>query len=327
MNTKFSKYAASSKENYAITTADLGRLLRRIFPDVQKVRRTSTDDDNSCGKRIHLYDGISFVDSPTKLTWSDIMKYSPPSWFLCQANESFVEWINVSTDVCNSERVIKEFRIERDLSFKLRVKSIDVNIGQYVRNIVPYKHCFDNLFSFLFNTPLCKGFVVDVDKKTTSRDGTVVGITEKWSTSADQAQLPCIRHRAVDCSVFLTSHQQMCGNCSKIKVNSFYKTLQSQSTEKKSAPQKRETYMTSEEIKDKLQLEKKRRISSERRVQRLRETLETMYTFDNNDCQDFEKMFSNIDVQKLSPDLKLFWQAQKKALETKDSRGNRWHPK
>ena len=85
--------------------------------------------------------------------------------------------------------------------------------------------------------------------------------------------------------------------------------------------------MTSEEIKDKLQLEKKKRISSERRVQRLRETLETMYTFDNNDCQDFEKMFSNIDVQKLSPDLKLFWQAQKKALETKDSRGNRWHPK
>ena len=43
--------------------------------------------------------------------------------------------------------------------------------------------------------------------------------------------------------------------------------------------------MTSEEIKDKLQLEKKRRISSERRV-RLRETLETMYTFDDNDCQD-----------------------------------------
>ena len=40
-----------------------------------------------------------------------------------------------------------------------------------------------------------------------------------------------------------------------------------------------------------------------------------------------DKMFSNIDVQKLSPDLKLFWQAQKKVLETKDSRGNRWHPK
>ena len=101
------------------------------------------------------------------------MKYLP--WFLCQENESFVEWNNVSTDVCNSEWVIKELRIERDLSFKLCVKSIDVNIGQYVRNIVPYKHYFDNLFSFLFNTLLPKGFVVDVDK-TTSRDGTVVRI-------------------------------------------------------------------------------------------------------------------------------------------------------
>ena len=43
--------------------------------------------------------------------------------------------------------------------------------------------------------------------------------------------------------------------------------------------------------------------------------------------EDFEKMFPNIDMQNLSPDLKLFWQAQKKALETKDSIGNRWHPK
>ena len=155
------------------------------------------------------------------------MKCLPPSWFLCQASESFVEWINVSTDVCHSEQVIKELRIERDLSFKLSVKSIDVNIRQYARNIVPYKHYFDNLFSFLFNTPLCKGFVVDVYKKTTNRDGKVVGITEKWSsTSVLQAQLPSIRHRAVGCSVFLTSHQQMCGNCSKIRVNSFYKALQ-----------------------------------------------------------------------------------------------------
>ena len=180
----------------------------------------------------------------------------------------------------------------------------------------------------MINAPLCKGFIVDVDKKTTNRNGTVIGTTEKWSSSsADEAQLPCIRHRAVNCSVLLTSHQQMCGNCFKIKCNSFYKTLQNQPTNKKSAPQKRETYMTSEEIKEKLQSEKKRRISSERREQRLKETLEMMYTFDDDDSKDFEKMFCNIDEQKLSPDLKLFWQAQKKALETKDSRGYRWHPR
>ena len=90
-----------------------------------------------------------------------------------------MEWVNVTNDVCNTERVMKELKIDRELSFKLRVKSEEVNIGQDVRNAVPYKHYFDNLFSFLLNAPLCKGFKVDVDKKTTNRDGTVVGITEE----------------------------------------------------------------------------------------------------------------------------------------------------
>lgn len=292
----FSKYASSSKENYTISTADLRRLVRRIFPGVQKVRINS-DDENSYGKRIHVYEGISFVNSPTKMTWSNIMHYLSPSWVLCQANESFVEWVNVTNDVCNTERIMKELKIGRDLSFKLSVKSEEVNIGQYVRDAVPYKHYFDNLFSFLLNAPLCKGFKVDVDKKTTNRDGTVVGITEKWSSSsADQAQLPCFRHKAVNCSVLLSLHQLTCGNCSKIKSNSFYKTFQ-----------KRETYMTTEEMKEKLQLEKKRRLSGKKREQRLKESLEMMYNFDIEDSEDFEKMFSNIDEKKLSPDLKLFW--------------------
>ena len=36
MNTMFSQYASSSKENYTISTADLGRLVRQIFPGLQK---------------------------------------------------------------------------------------------------------------------------------------------------------------------------------------------------------------------------------------------------------------------------------------------------
>ncbi|CAB3993134.1 Hypothetical predicted protein [Paramuricea clavata] len=80
-------------------------------------------------------------------------------------------------------------------------------------------------------------------------------------------------------------------------------------------------------MKEKLQLEKKRRLSGKKREQQLKESLKMMYNFDIEDSEDFEKMFSNIDEKKLSPDLKLFWQVQKKVLETKDSRGNQWHPK
>ena len=70
------------------------------------------------------------MSSPIKLNWCDIMKYSSPLRILCQSNESFVEWVNVTNDVCNTGRIIKELRIERDLSCKLRVNSKQLNIGQ-----------------------------------------------------------------------------------------------------------------------------------------------------------------------------------------------------
>ncbi|CAB4019725.1 Hypothetical predicted protein [Paramuricea clavata] len=121
------------------------------------------------------------------MTWSNIMQYLLPSFFAKPMNHLWSGLINVTNDVCNTEQVMKEIKIDRDLLFKLCVKYEEVNIGQYLRNAVPYKHYFDNLFSFLLNAPLCKGFKIDVDKKTTNRDGTVVGITEKWSFScADQ---------------------------------------------------------------------------------------------------------------------------------------------
>ena len=63
MDTKLSQYAG---KNHTITTGYLGRLVRRIFPAIQKVRKNSTDENN-CAKRIHLYEGISFVSSPIKL--------------------------------------------------------------------------------------------------------------------------------------------------------------------------------------------------------------------------------------------------------------------
>lgn len=37
-----------------------------------------------------------------------------------------------------------------------------------------------------------------------------------------------------------------------------------------------------------------------------------MHTFAEDDSNDFKKLFSYIDEKELSPDLKVFWEAQKK---------------
>lgn len=85
--------------------------------------------------------------------------------------------------------------------------------------------------------------------------------------------------------------------------------------------------MTVGELREKLNQEKKRRINCERREQRKQEIIDNMKTFTEEDSDDFRQMFANIDEEKLKPDLKMFWDAQKKAMEMKDLRGNRWHPK
>lgn len=76
--------------------------------------------------------------------------------------------------------------------------------------------------------------------------------------------------------------------------------------------------MNSEEKHEKLQLEKKRRLNSERREQRLKATLEeNMYTFDDDDHDDFQQLFSNVDGQKLSPDLNFCGKLKRRFLKTK----------
>ncbi len=128
----------------------------------------------------------------------------------------------------------------------------------------------------------------------------------------------------------LSVHEKMCPNCSAIKHNSYYKTLTLENPaikEKTVAPQKRETYMSNEELQGKLKQEKRKRINCERREQYKQDIIDNMYTFSEEDSNDFEKMFGCIEDKELNPDMKQFWEAQKKAIEMKDGRGNRWHPK
>ena len=108
---------SKGRNNPSSISADLGRILRRVFPKVEKQRKTIS------GERSHIYKGLYKVTTPNKLTWDGIMKYSPTRWIQSQVNEEFMEWWSITGDTCNGERVMKELRIFQDLSFQVRLNS------------------------------------------------------------------------------------------------------------------------------------------------------------------------------------------------------------
>ena len=51
-----------------------------------------------------------------------------------------------------------------------------------------------------------------------------------------------------------------------------------------------------------------------------------MLMFDDEDSDDFTKIFEKVGVDKVPENFKLMWKEQAKALSVKGSSGNRWHP-
>lgn len=78
--------------------------------------------------------------------------------------------------------------------------------------------------------------------------------------------------------------------------------------------------MTHDEIREKLLQEKKRRKKVDRRRLSCEELLSEMKTMDEEHSTDFRTIFDGISVKDLDEDMVLFWEAQRQALQTKESR-------
>jgi hypothetical protein len=322
------------KENFCpIKEHEIGRIVKRVFPTLRK-SKISVKTMDGVTKRESVYQGIRVAELTPKLSWDDVKVYSPKSflntnqskWIQSKASDECVEWINVSCEYSNGERLVRSLVVFSNLSYKFFIGPNEVKLEVGDSTIVPCNHYLDGLFTYLLNIPICYGFAVEVDKKTTDQSGNVVGVTNRWSNGEHTS----LCHRAVNCAYILSVHEKMCPNCSAIKHNSYYKTLTLENPaikEKTVAPQKRETYMSNEELQGKLKQEKRKRVNCERREQYKQDIIDNMYTFSEEDSNDFEKMFGCIEDKELNPDMKQFWEAQKKAIEMKDGRGNRWHPK
>ena len=164
---------------------------------------------------------------------------------------------------------------------------------------------------------MCKGF--SVVAKLTCRD--------EWHSHDDSTV--ALYLRSTQCHVLLQEYtccsSELCELCSKVKRNC---SATSVVEGEKPAAEKRVSYMSEEELREKLSQEQNRRKNAERRLDYLRKKVEEeIKTFQGEDHKDFLHIFHSVEKESLSEDMKVFFEAQEKALLQTSSKGYRWHPK
>lgn len=229
--------------------------------------------------------------------------------------------------MCNGHRVVTEVKIYRDWKFAVIVNNRDVSKNTLgIVKLESSKKVTRNLFDTLNERILCKGFPVSCERIARDTKGQTVGITEEWKCGTG----PTLHLRALNCRVLLQNNYKrnnnfLCDACSAVKRNcSAGSTHQNVNFGGK----KRESYMSNDELKKKLQEEQTRRRNTERRLKYLKDKVENeMKSFGEDDHKDFLHMFQQVDRESLDEDMKIFWEAQEQALAQKNPNGHRWHPK
>ena len=329
-----SEFFLNSNQQMHVT--EIAKNVRVCFSESNKRKITDSETKSrvwvyeKIRKRVPLNENRCTLEN----VWDSIKNVNFQDWTLLKPSESLYTWNKIEIVQINYVNIVRKFSLTRDgtREFNIHGKQIHVeqlfpviNLRNDIHSIV--QQIMKTLKSFS-NLKLCRGFTVTVEKSTYNSLGTVAGICERWSL--DGSTVTSIQHRAVNCEVIINSSSKqhfMCHSCSKVKVNSFYKTLQPQVV-KPLSQFKRESYMSVEEKSAKLNLEKTKRKAIEKREVRLRKTIsDTMHAFEKDDSSDLATMFNLIQPEKLTDEMKLFYKVQSENLNKENSKGYRWHPK
>lgn len=317
-----------------VDASTFGRVIRKLFPNVSKKRRRTER-----GKPpTYVYLGLQKKNYPRVSdsclldtsfpSWSFVATiYSHPEWLKSGVSANAVEFVRVVPFLCNDRKVLQEVVIFKDWSFELKVMGKIVS-KETIDNIVSEfskKSSLDILFSVLSKVHICKG--LPWSNGEILQRSSVELVTEKWIL--DNTEMGEFRVRSPECSFVYppTSKCAMCENCYGLKRSTRAGAKeQSHVQEEKEKSRKPETLMSREELIEKLHDEKKKRVNLERREKYHRIESE-MKEFEESDHKDFVSLFTSVEKEVLPEGMRLLWEAQADALQSKGPTGHRWHPK
>ena len=239
--------------------------------------------------------------------WEDLPTFSKEfGWLLSSSSDNFFEWIKVqSQEICEVNKVLKELKIFNDWTFAVHVNSRKVakeTVGIF--ELGASKKLVSYLFDVLSKYRLCKGFPVPSKRTAKDTTGMTVGGTAVLHLLSTQ------------CHVLLPEYNQspnqLCEPCTKVKTNCSITCVVEGS---KPAAKKRESYMSEEELREKLYQEQNRTKNAERRLHYLRRKAEDeTKVFGKEDREDFLHIFRSVEKASLSEDMRVFWEVQEKVL-------------
>lgn len=108
------------KENCQLTTSELGRILRRVFPECKNARRRVATG------RVHVYTNIVKATTPAlnmgRIEFNQLTEFNPGFGFVKGLDtESAKEWFCFEPGSCDGHRVTKDVKIFVDWTVDVTV--------------------------------------------------------------------------------------------------------------------------------------------------------------------------------------------------------------
>jgi hypothetical protein len=325
----------ASKENFYPSHYEICRVVKRIFPMIKESKTRPKEDEL---KRNRVYINIARYDilqnCPLSLSFEYVKTtYQPKHGFYRSAQspaDAVVLFVHVNwRHRCGGNPVVIELTIHEDLDFQVNIAGKRVATYNHLSRLSSVRD-LDNLMLLVTVSDLCRGFVVSSERASRDINGQTTGVCERWSS--DQNNTFESRHQSLYCErlLHIAKKSLICHSCNTIREN-WHKSLCADPVKVQSKEnlksKRREDTMDRAELIQKLKEERRLKNNALRRERYLQKKInEGMLVFDNEDNDDFTKIFEKVGEDKVPDNFKLMWKEQAKALSVKGSSGNRWHP-
>ena len=324
-----------SKENSCPSHHEICRIVKRIFPMIKESKIRQKDELRRKKVSINIERNDILQNFPVGLLSFEYVKniYQPKHGFYRSAQihaDAAVLFVHVNCrHRCGGNPVVIELTIHEDLDFQVNIAGKSVATYNHLSRLVSLRD-LDNLMLLISASDLCRGFVVSSERVSRDTNGQTTGVCKRWSS--DQNNTYENRHQSLCCErlIHISKKSLICSSCNTIREN-WHKILcvdpvkvQSKENLKR---KRREDTMDRTELVKKLKEERRLKNNALRRETYLRKKInEGMLMFNDEDSDDFTKVFEKIGEDNVPENFKLMWKEQAKALSVKGSSGNRWHP-
>ena len=286
----------------------------RVFQGLRK--RIETLTQTKANTWSHMYTNAQQLAKPG---WS-VVKHTPDSM-------SFVRVENVRFDnqtVITDINLCKESgKIITNISYQKRQMARgDIDSMEKIFHAESIQAKIKLWMDYIDRSYVCQGFVV---KETDEVHGDPVS-KHSVTYAEDGIEETQMRGFSSNCKLLSNSKGECCSICSKTKDNLRRKhSRQEECRDRPLIPQScNHKYMSREQLLFKVEHLQKLRTAENKK----REKIQTeMLEVDVEDHEDLFSILKNVEKKDVPDDMLLFWEEQKKILETPNNRRYRWHPK